>query len=140
MQVIYARSHALGSVLLRAAQWFAPWSHGGVLTPDGTVINARIFKGVVEEPLEDFLARYTAWRIVDIDVPFAERGIAWARSKVGCGYDYRAIVNFVLGKVGQKKDRFQCIELLESTCSAAGRDRFRVLPWEVTVRQSWMTR
>lgn len=140
MQVIYARNHSPGSLLIRAAQWFSLWSHSGIVTPQKTVINARAFHGVVEEPLDEFLARYTAFQIVEVDVPFESRGIEWARSKLGCGYDYKAIANFILGAVGQGRERFHCVELVETACYAAGRERFRVWPWKVTVRQSWMVR
>lgn len=138
MKIIYARSHAIGGALIRLAQWGGRWSHCGILTPYGTVINARAFHGVVEESIRDFCARYTETDVVEVQAPNDEAGLEYARKAIGCGYDYKAIGNFILGCIGQSKTRFHCVELVESCLLAAGLRRFRVPPSKLTPHQSWM--
>ena len=49
VQVIFTRSHAIGSLLLRTALW-SPWSHCAIV--DGEeVIEAAAFGGVRARPL-----------------------------------------------------------------------------------------
>ena len=60
VRAIYCRSLSVGGALIRAASWWEQWSHCGLLTPDGTVINARAFHGVLRADLVDDLAEVQA--------------------------------------------------------------------------------
>lgn len=140
LQVIYVRSLSVGGVLIRASSWWDQWSHCGLLTNEGTVINARAFHGVVEEPLDAFLNRYTAFEVVAVNAPMPEWGIEYARDQLGASYDYGSIADFVLRTELAHKSKFQCVELVESTLAVAGNHRFRRPLHRVTVAQSYMVR
>lgn len=148
MRAVYARSHTIGGVAIRWCTWFAPWSHGGVVTTTGWVVNARAFHGVVVEPLEDFLQRYSKHEFVDIPVPDEQAAIERAMSMVGYGYDYGGVARFVsrwaqrlvAPLLRAKKPRASCIAVIESAAAAGGRQRHRVAPDAVTPQQSYITR
>ena len=139
---IYARNHTPVSVVIRAAQWWAPWSHVGVLDEErGQVIEARMLHGVIATPVADFLARYTAAERVDVPCPDPAAGLHWARSKIGAGYDYGAVARFVSSALGREARRaYHCVELAEAALIAAGRPRYRIEPHRLTVQQSYITR
>lgn len=141
LPLIYARNHTPVSLLIRAAQWWAPWSHVGVLDEErGQVIEARMLHGVIATPAAEFLARYTATERVDVQCPNPAAGLQWARCQVGAGYDYGAVARFVSKALGRDHAlRHHCVELAEAALIAAGRQRYRIPPHRVTVRQSYMT-
>ncbi len=141
LSVLFARSHTVGGLLIRAGQWFAPWNHCAIVTGTGTVVNALAFKGVVEEPVGTFLARYSKVEPVEIRCPYPELAIEYALAQKGKGYDYGAIVNMISSAfASESTDRVMCVELLEQALIAGGADRFRIHPSEVTVMQSYITR
>lgn len=140
LHVLYVRSLTIGGVLIRASSWWDQWSHCGLLTDEGTVIHAKAFHGVVEEPVEVMLPRYTAFERVAIKVPAPELGIQWAREQLGSGYDYGSIADFVLRTELAHETKFQCVELVESSLAVAGNHRFRRPLHRVTVAQSFMVR
>lgn len=142
LPLLYARNHTPGSALIRAAQWWAPWSHVGVLDEErGQVIEARMLHGVIATPLAEFLARYTATERVDVPCPDPAAGLRWARGEIGAGYDYGALARFVWTALGRDHtQRHHCVELAEAALIAAGRARYRIPPHRVTVRQSYIVR
>ncbi len=138
VRLIYSRSRTVGGLAIRAASWWAQWCHCGIITPELTVIEARVFEGVVETPLEVAKARSSAHQIVTVDCPDPVAAIAWARSKKGCGYDYGAIVEFVLREPFEDTERYECVELIESALMNGGRVRFRVPLHSITPHQSFI--
>lgn len=140
IRLAYVRSLTVGGLLIRAAQWWTPWCHVGVVAPDGEVINARAFRGVVGEPWPVFAARYSACELVDVPAPQPEAGIAWARALKGARYDYGALGNMVSSRLGMRPsdERFDCVEVAEAALAAAGRPRFRVVASRLTVWQSYI--
>jgi hypothetical protein len=140
LRVIYVRSNSIGGWLIRLGSWWDQWSHCGIVTPENTVINARAFHGVVEEPMDEFLARYKAHAIVEIAAPEPSRGIEWARKQLGCGYDYGAILGFIFREPFDDEVRWQCVELTECALIFAGRNRFRRPSERITVAQSYMVK
>lgn len=142
LPLLYARNHTPGSALIRAAQWWAPWSHVGVLDEErAQVIEARMLQGVIATPLTAFLARYSTTERVDVQCPDPAAGLHWARGQVGAGYDYGALARFVSSALGRDARRaYHCVELAEAALIAAGRPRYRVEPHRLTVQQSYITR
>lgn len=139
VRVVYARSRDPGSLLVRAASWWAPWSHVGLVTPEGTVIEARALHGVVETPLADFERRVSAHRIVEVACPDPDAALEFARSQIGSGYDWGAVVAFISRRLGRGTEtRWQCAELVEMALKVGGARRWRVPVDRVTPRQSWM--
>lgn len=142
VRAIYCRSLSLGGTLIRAASWWDQWSHCGLLTGDNTVINARAFHGVVEEPLTQFARRYSWTEIVPLNLPDPVAAVRWARKHVGDGYDYGAIINMISSKFGATESprRYQCAEFLESARLAGGCDIWRKPLSRVTPAQSYMVK
>lgn len=141
--VIYARSHSLGGLLIRARDPFGRWSHAGLVTERGTVIEALAFKGVVESSLIDFSQRYpkpSQRSAVDIECPRPDLAIAWARGQVGKGYDYRGVIGLAFREQWDKRDSWHCTELIEQALSIGGRQRFRDVASIITPNLSYMVR
>ena len=141
LHVVYARSHTLGGLLIRAREAFGQWSHCAIVTPDHTVVEAVMRKGVIETSAADFVARYpqpSQRRQEIIPCPDPAAGLAWARSQLGQGYDYLAISGLAFGNSWQNSGRWQCAELLEAALVQAGRRRFRSAPYRISPNMSWM--
>ena len=148
MRAIYARG--LAGFPIRLAQGFGQWSHGGVVMPDWSVVNARPGHGVISEPWGDFTKRYSHYAVVEIYTPSDAQAYECAQRLVaeGWGYGYGEVANFLTHKLGvwDKPDRAQCIEVIEICAAHGGRvgdlRRFRdhVGAHEVTPQQSYITR
>jgi uncharacterized protein YycO len=138
VRAIYCRSRSLGGALIRAASWWDQWSHCGLLTGDNTVINARAFHGVVEEPLNEFAQRYSWTEIVPLNLPDPVAAVRWARKHIGDGYDYGAVINIISNKFGAREapERWQCAEFLEATRLAGGIDIWRCPLWSLSPSMS----
>lgn len=137
MQAIYCRRRNVGSWLLRVFTW-SSWSHCGVLTRDGTVIEAAAFHGVIERPLSEFLADKSAYSGKDIALPDDVAAIAFARSQLGKPYDWAGVIGIGLHRDWEDDSAWFCDELVEAACVAGGRRRFVHDAWRVTPQQSWM--
>jgi uncharacterized protein YycO len=140
LAVLYARSITLGGLIIRHRDPFGRWSHCGLMTNDGTVIEARVMRGVTETPLADFLLRYSEHRIdkTHIDCPDPAAGLSWARKQIGKPYDWRSVVGLGLRASWNEDDSWQCAELVEAALTHAGRARFRPCPSRITPNISWM--
>ncbi len=143
LKLIYVRSDTVVGFLIRLASWMSPWTHVGILTPERTVINARMGHGVVEEDAEEFLKRYSAHEVVSIDMPSGgvQKALFFARAQLGLKYDYGAVLSFIIDWLFDGREgRWHCIELAEDSMAYGGRKRFRVPGAKVTVQQSYMVR
>lgn len=138
MKLIYARGHGIGSWLIRLGSWWEPWSHVGIVTDENTVIEARMWQGVVETPMADFLDRCTAWEVVDRPAPYGGSGIEWARKQVGSRYDVGAILAFITRKKWSAKRAWMCVELAETALIVAGLHRFRKAAERLNLAHSYM--
>jgi len=138
LQLIYARRHAIGSMLIRGGSWWAPWSHVGVVTPDDTVIEAVAWRGVIETSMADFIARHSKTAIVSVACPEPVRAVAYGRTQLGKGYDWLALLGIPLREPWEDADRWICAELAEACLAAGGRQRFRVAAGKITPYQSYM--
>lgn len=137
MRAIYSRSLMPGSFVICALTW-SKWSHCGVVTPDGTVIEAAAFHGVREISASEFLAGKTSTLIREIPVPDDAAAIAFARTQVGKPYDYLGVAGIGLHRDWQQDDRWFCSELVEAAAAAGGRPRFINDARRVTPQESWM--
>lgn len=135
VQVLFTRSHALGSVLLRTALW-SPWSHCALVDGD-TVIEAAAFDGVRASPLADLLAHATkAAMIVLPGEP--EKVIAAARSQIGKPYDWAGVLGFGFRRRWQDDDAWFCSELVAWAFAEAGTPLFREHAWRITPRDIYI--
>jgi hypothetical protein len=136
--IIYARSHSLGGILIRNHEAFGRWSHCGLMTPDNTVLESRAFHGVTETPHREFVGRYPFSCIVSIDCPRPELAIGWFRDQLGKGYDYLAILGLLARRSWQEDDRWHCCEAVEMALTVGGHQRFRDSPWRISPNASYM--
>lgn len=137
LRAFYCRAHNPGSLIIRGVTWSA-WSHCGIVTPEGTVIEAIAFGGVVEKPLAELQAYASELAFKEIPVPFPDSGIAWARSQLGKPYDYLGVLGIGLHREWFSDGSWWCSELLEEAIYQAGRQRFVNQPRRVTPQLSWM--
>jgi len=138
MELIFSRRRNLGSLALRTLMW-SSWSHCGVITPENTVIEARMFAGVIERPLIDLLEETSKHSFKTITVPDDAAAIAFARAQVGKPYDWAGVVGLALRRDGwEAPDAWFCSELVEACAVAGGRRRFDQQARRVTPQHSWM--
>jgi hypothetical protein len=125
MILLFARSRTLISWLIRLDTW-SPWSHVAMLTPDGTVIEARFpglkallaklflrrpAPGVREVALADFIADNGVIQPVVFPVKDVDAGMAWARTQVGCEYDWSGLFGFIVHRLWAHTKEWWCSEL-----------------------------
>lgn len=148
MRAIYCRG--LAGTPIRWAH-LGQWSHGGIVMPDRSVVNARPRLGVVREPWDEFIGRYSHWHEVEKYTPSDAEAYAMAQRMVGerWGYGYGEVLNFISRKlVGDlaERTRVECIEAIEICLQAGGRlgELARFEPWvspeRITPQQSYITR
>lgn len=138
LTVIYSRSRTLGAPLIRHADRFGRWSHCGILAPDGWVIESRAFHGVAETPWAEFIDRVSHHELRSIACPDPDAAIAFARSQIGKGYDYRAILGLAMRNSWEEPDRWHCAELVEAALVAGGRRRFLSEAWRISPNMSFI--
>ena len=137
LPVVFSRSRTPGAALIRLVTW-SSWSHNGVLTPEGTVIEARWPDGVVETPLDAFIARASRFELCEFDCPDPGAAVAWARSQIGKPYDTWGVIGLGIRRRWQEDDAWWCSELVEAALARGGRLRFRRDLHRVTPQHSWM--
>ena len=135
VQIIFTRSHAIGSLLLRTALW-SPWSHCAIV--DGEeVIEAAAFGGVRARPLADMLADAT--KMAFVTLPGDEHAvIAAARSQIGKPYDWAGVLGFGFRRRWQDDDAWFCSELVAWAFAEAGTPLFREHAWRITPRDIYI--
>jgi hypothetical protein len=123
MRAVYCRS--LAGFLIRAGDGFNQWSHGGIVMPDNSVINARPLKGVVRESWDDFVRRYSAFDVVEKECPDDAAGYQFAAGSVGrIKYGYGDFLNAMTTKLGDwtgDDESAHCIQFQELAFVHAGR-------------------
>ena len=128
--ILLFRGKGLMSALIRW-QTRSKYSHAALLTREGTVIEAWQFAGVREIELK-------SWEGVDaFDVEGLfnkdwDNVIDFARSKIGCKYDWLAIARFISRRSGIRNDRWFCSELVFAAFLRSGiRLLARIPMWKV---------
>lgn len=139
LTLIYSRSHDLGTLAIRAASWWGPWSHCGIVTSHNTVIEARATRGVIETPLREFEARASACVAVRRECPNPLAAVVFAISQKGKKYDWGAVLGFPLRGQWERQDKWFCSELVEAAFIVGGRRRFDSDAWRITPMQSFNT-
>lgn len=135
----FSRRTSLPSFLTRFFTGGARWSHCGIYDVErGVVIEALMFKGVVETSLNTWCNRYPSHHFVEIDCPNPELGLAYARSQVGKPYDYLAALGVPWRTSWDNPNRWYCSELLEAALDWAGRRRWRLEKRGISPMESWI--
>ena len=115
----------LPSFLTRVMTSGALWSHSALYDAERGVMNeALLFKGVVETPVYEWLARYPSCEFFAVPVLDPAAGLAWRRSILGQGYDYLGALHVPWRGDWQAEGRWYCSEADTVTCLQAGLQLF----------------
>jgi hypothetical protein len=108
-----------GSFLIRRLG-VDPFSHVGVLCPDGMVYEATLDRGVVATPLRTFLGNYRFVQGKLRHCPNPVYGMDFARSMVGHDYDLKGVLGAAFGIACDTPGFYHCSEFELATLAAAG--------------------
>lgn len=100
------------------------YSHAAILLPDSnTVIESYPFAGVRKRTLtQKDWRRIHAFEVIGMSESQWRQAIAFAESRLGCGYDWRNVLRFVTRIPGRENRRWFCSELVhEAVASSFGR-------------------
>ncbi len=136
IEILWARSHSLASLAIRAANWSA-WSHCALVTPTG-VIESTWPAGVVLTVRERFEARASRLASSSVAVPDAAAVLAFARSQIGRPYDLAGAIGLGLHREWDDPSRWWCSELIAAALAAGGRTVFSRNQRRVTPEHLWM--
>lgn len=102
------------------------YSHVGLLTPQGSIIESW-YKGGVQENLLAH-APHTPGTVVDVyrvreELVYIDHGrlLGWLRGEVGKGYDWKGVVRFLFRSSRDDKKRWFCSELIAAAFVDQGR-------------------
>lgn len=124
LQFLFSRSRNPGAVLVRAAEWWGPWAHVGVISDSGGyVIEARAWMGVVATPLRAAKERSSCWEIVELPSVLPGRALSRAEKTLGCGYDWAGLLGIPFRERSwDDPGRWYCSEHAAWVASEAGVD------------------
>lgn len=138
VQVIFARAHHPGSVLLRTAMW-SPWSHCGIIYGEYVIHAHAQFGGgkVIATKLENFKKQFSNWAIVNFeaDAPIVHQA---AYDQLNKPYDWAGVTGFVVHRNWHNQDAWFCSELVAWCLEQGGCKLFRVDVWRITPQHLWM--
>jgi len=142
VRVLFTRRHHPGSVAIRAFTWSA-WSHVDLIDDSCSVpvlIGAIALQGVVQESLEQRLAKASRAALVEFPVSNAAAVIAAARSQLGKPYDWAGIAGLVTRNRDWHNDEdWFCSELVAWAFTQGGSALFRQdLVGRINPQHLWM--
>lgn len=111
-----------------AVRWFTRSKFSHVLIKDGDyAIEARAFHGVRRVPMAQALQGVYRLEVIEIETHKAEQIMQAYRSQIGKGYDYKAILGFVLKRRSwHHAGRWICSELAAWGFAVVGEPVFRM--------------
>lgn len=126
MKLLYSRHFSVSSALIRAGQWWGPWSHCAIVDGSAVIESRALAGGVMFSELSYVIARASEYQIVDVWTPNDEAGLQWARGQVGKPYDWTGVFAIPFKERDwQEEDAWYCSELVEAALVKAGADRWR---------------
>jgi uncharacterized protein YycO len=131
IQLLFSRTHSIPSAAVRLIT-ASPWSHVDIVTREGTLIGALAHGGVREYSLLRRLDESSEFQVRIIGGDW-DKAVAYARSQIGKGYDWRGLLGIELGRHWQDDDKWFCSELAARAAIVAGnttikQDVYRVTP------------
>ena len=112
-----------GGIISRLVRFFtrSDWSHVDLYDPSTqTVIGAMPPSGVREISLSDLLATSSHVVAVTYTGICPKKLLAYARSKIGASYDWRALAGFVTKSMLDNPAKYFCSELVAKAFAAGG--------------------
>jgi uncharacterized protein YycO len=136
MMLVLCTHSGFGAWFLRTVMW-SKYSHAAIL--DGNTVTDTTFcqGGVKQHHAKDFFEHYKTFELREIEV---DETIArlWLADQVGKGYDWTALLSFVVQRNWQEPDKWFCSELCEAMIDKFGKPRFRASASRVTPRHQEM--
>lgn len=133
--IILCHNRSIGSKALRLAMW-SRWSHSAVYDrAAGLVYDTTMQHGGCQCWLADeFFKMYPWFEVRELDVPDHKEleAVAWLEEQLGKGYDWTALVGFVLHREWQQDDVWFCSEHSETFRSLFETPRFRTNAGRIT--------
>lgn len=133
--------HSGPGLISRLIKWQtdSDYNHASLLFSDGTVIEAREFKGVVHTPLADIreAVRRSKGKLrveiheLNIFGLHENRARAFAEAQVDKPYDYAAIGRFLSRGRGVTNEKWFCSELAYAATEVGGISLLRSDAWRV---------
>ena len=105
--LLFSGRGVMGS-LIRWQTW-SQYSHAGILTRAGTVLESWQGKGIQEVRPSDWEG-IDAYRVSGMTPEGWDAGIEWGRGKLGKKYDYWGVARFLVRSRPSKNDRWFCSE------------------------------
>ena len=118
--LIFSRN---GGIISRFVRFFtrSAWSHVDIYDPSSnTVVGAMPPAGVREMPLSDLLATSSHAVAVTYAGICPDKPLAYARSKTGACYDWRALTGFITKSMLDNPAKYFCSELVAKAFAAGG--------------------
>lgn len=109
--VVFSQSLNIGSWMIRKFTQ-SDWSHCGLLTEEGEVLEATADHGVVATPYEKFKEKHNLIISITIETEHAAKIYELFKSQLGKRYDYTAIFSIVIGRDWQEMDAWFCSEIV----------------------------
>ena len=137
MEIAFSSSMTPSSIAVRA-DTFSKWSHCGIVTPDGTVIEAVVPR-VREVSWGKFLGDNGKVQVSALLCANDAKAIEFARAQIGKPYDIGAIAGLGIHRDWRNPNRWFCSELVTASAEFAGTYWFRGEDlWRVTPGNLWM--
>jgi uncharacterized protein YycO len=139
MQLVLARNRSFGSWLLRTLMW-SQWSHSAIYDPFTNQVwdSTWLQGGVRRHHYETWKQNYPFAEFHDAGVLDFEGAREWLDAQVGKGYDWTALLSFVVHRNWQEDDKWFCSELTEMARDLFGKPRFRTSASRVTPQHQAM--
>lgn len=121
LRFVFTRSHMPLSAAIRAAAWWAPWSHCATLVSDEWVVESRFVGGVQAERRSALYLRSSAVQVLALPCRDPQAGRDRARSKIGAKYDWRGFLSLPFRERDwQQAHRWYCSEQCADDALHAG--------------------
>ena len=129
------------SRIIRFVSW-SQYSHASWINIDKTTFKPTWeieawTKGGVQK-VEKWGSNHTKGTRIDLfdfnaPLPAAEEAtlVSFLEAEIGCGYDYRGVVSFVLHFMGESEGKWFCAELISAACHWIKRELLRVPDFKI---------
>jgi uncharacterized protein YycO len=130
VQILFYEGRSLLNWAIRF-QTRSRYSHVAFLFNGDTLIEAAPFKGVHERHKEKIDEAADVYSVYMTDAQYTEL-LSWCRDRVGCKYDWPAVIRFVSRRHSHEDCRFFCSEFIAEGLYAVGIQVLRARPWTIS--------